>query len=55
MTTLFRRQHTPSFGGATAWLNSGPLDPAGLRRVGECTVAITFLAPGARADVFTLS
>jgi len=31
MTTLFRRLHMPSFGGATAWLNSEPLDPAGLR------------------------
>jgi thiol-disulfide isomerase/thioredoxin len=31
MTTLFRRVHMPSFGGATAWLNSEPLDPAGLR------------------------
>ena len=31
MTTLFRRLHMPSFGGATAWLNSGPLDPDGLR------------------------
>jgi thiol-disulfide isomerase/thioredoxin len=31
MTTLFRRVHMPSFDGATAWLNSEPLDPAGLR------------------------
>jgi thiol-disulfide isomerase/thioredoxin len=31
MTTLFRRVHMPSLEGATAWLNSGPLDPAGLR------------------------
>jgi thiol-disulfide isomerase/thioredoxin len=31
MTTLFRRVHLPSLSGATAWLNSGPLDPAGLR------------------------
>jgi thiol-disulfide isomerase/thioredoxin len=31
MTTLFRRLHMPSLGGATAWLNSAPLDPAGLR------------------------
>ena len=31
MTTLFRRRQMPSLGGATAWLNSGPLDPAGLR------------------------
>ena len=31
MTTLFRRLHMPSFGGATAWLNSEPLDSAGLR------------------------
>src|SRR3954452_14830662 len=31
MTTLFHRVHMPSFGGATAWLNSEPLDPAGLR------------------------
>jgi hypothetical protein len=90
MTTLFRRLHMPSFGGATAWLNSAPLDPAGLRGrvvlinfwtltrinwlravpyvrawshayrgdglvvIGVHTpVAITFLAPGARAHVFT--
>src|SRR3954468_5314091 len=31
MTTLFRRLHMPSFGGATAWLNSEPLDSAELR------------------------
>jgi thiol-disulfide isomerase/thioredoxin len=31
MTTLFGRAHMPSLGGATAWLNSEPLDPAGLR------------------------
>src|ERR1700712_584019 len=31
MTTLFRPVHVPSFGSATAWLNSEPLDPAGLR------------------------
>jgi len=31
MTTLFRRLHMPSFDGATAWLNSEPLDPAVLR------------------------
>ncbi|MGY1616564.1 thioredoxin [Geodermatophilus sp. SYSU D00691] len=31
MTTLFRRLHMPSFDGATAWLNSEPLDPPGLR------------------------
>jgi thiol-disulfide isomerase/thioredoxin len=31
MTTLFRRVHMPSLDGATAWLNSEPLDPAGLR------------------------
>ncbi|WP_448624655.1 redoxin domain-containing protein [Geodermatophilus sp. URMC 64] len=31
MTTLFRRVHMPSFDAATAWLNSEPLDPAGLR------------------------
>jgi thiol-disulfide isomerase/thioredoxin len=31
VTTLFGRVHMPSFGGGTAWLNSEPLDPAGLR------------------------
>ena len=31
MTTLSRGLHMPSFSGASAWLNSGPLDPAGLR------------------------
>jgi thiol-disulfide isomerase/thioredoxin len=31
MTTLFRRVHMPSFDGATAWVNSEPLDPASLR------------------------
>ena len=31
MTTLFRHTHMPSFGGGTAWLNSEPLDAAGLR------------------------
>ncbi|WP_138757439.1 thioredoxin [Modestobacter altitudinis] len=31
MTTLFRRLHMPPLDGATAWLNSAPLDPAGLR------------------------
>lgn len=31
MTTLFRRDHLPSFGGATAWLNSEPLDTEALR------------------------
>ena len=31
MTTLFRRAHLPSFDGATAWLNSGPLDAEALR------------------------
>jgi thiol-disulfide isomerase/thioredoxin len=30
-TTLFRRLHMPSFSGATAWLNSAPLDSDGLR------------------------
>jgi thiol-disulfide isomerase/thioredoxin len=30
MTTTFHRVHMPSFGGATAWLNSEPLDPAAL-------------------------
>ena len=30
MTTLSGRVHLPPFDGATAWLNSGPLDPAGL-------------------------
>jgi thiol-disulfide isomerase/thioredoxin len=29
--TLSGRLHMPSLGGATAWLNSEPLDPAGLR------------------------
>jgi thiol-disulfide isomerase/thioredoxin len=29
--TVFARTHMPSLGGATAWLNSEPLDPAGLR------------------------
>jgi thiol-disulfide isomerase/thioredoxin len=28
---LFQGLHMPSFGGATGWLNSEPLDPAGLR------------------------
>src|SRR4029450_12709965 len=27
----FGRLHMPSLGGATEWLNSAPLDPAGLR------------------------
>ena len=31
MTTLFRRAHLPSFGGATTWLNSEPLDAESLR------------------------
>jgi thiol-disulfide isomerase/thioredoxin len=31
MTTLFRRIHMPSLAAATAWLNSEPLEPAGLR------------------------
>ena len=31
MTTLFRRVHMPSFATATAWLNSEPLESAGLR------------------------
>jgi thiol-disulfide isomerase/thioredoxin len=31
MTALFGRVHMPSFGAGTAWLNSDPLDPAGLR------------------------
>jgi len=31
MTTLFRRVHMPSFDGATGWIGSEPLDPAGLR------------------------
>jgi thiol-disulfide isomerase/thioredoxin len=31
VTTLFRRLHMPPLDGATAWLNSEPLDPAGLR------------------------
>jgi len=31
VTTLSRRVHMPPFDGATAWLNSEPLDPAGLR------------------------
>ncbi|HET6393779.1 MAG TPA: redoxin family protein [Blastococcus sp.] len=31
MTTLFRRAHLPSFAGATAWLNSEPLDAEALR------------------------
>ena len=31
MTTLFRRVHMPSLDGATAWLNSEPLNPEGLR------------------------
>ena len=30
--TVFRRPRTPRLGGATEWLNSEPLDPAGLRR-----------------------
>src|SRR5215212_2462257 len=30
VTTLSGRVHLPPFDGATAWLNSGPLDPAGL-------------------------
>jgi thiol-disulfide isomerase/thioredoxin len=29
--TLFERMHIPPLSGATAWLNSEPLDPAGLR------------------------
>src|SRR3954447_3747108 len=29
--TVSGRLHMPSLGGATAWLNSEPLDPAGLR------------------------
>ncbi len=29
--TAFRRRHMPPLGGATEWLNSEPLDPAGLR------------------------
>ena len=29
--TLFERVHMPSFAGATGWLNSEPLGPAGLR------------------------
>jgi hypothetical protein len=35
---LFERVHTPSFAGATEWLNSEPLGPAGAppsRRPGE--------------------
>jgi hypothetical protein len=28
---VFARVHMPSLGGATGWLNSEPLDPAGLR------------------------
>jgi thiol-disulfide isomerase/thioredoxin len=31
MTTLFRRLRMPPLDGATAWLNTEPLDPAGLR------------------------
>ena len=31
MTTLFRHRQLPPLDGATAWLNSPPLDPAGLR------------------------
>jgi thiol-disulfide isomerase/thioredoxin len=31
VTTLSGRVQLPPFDGATAWLNSGPLDPAGLR------------------------
>jgi thiol-disulfide isomerase/thioredoxin len=31
VTTLFRRLHMPPLDGATAWLNSEPLDPEGLR------------------------
>jgi len=31
MTTLFRRQHLPELDGATTWLGSEPLTPAGLR------------------------
>jgi thiol-disulfide isomerase/thioredoxin len=31
VTALFGRVHMPSLGGGTAWLNSGPLDTAGLR------------------------
>lgn len=31
MTTLFRRIHMPSLGTATGWLNSEPLESAGLR------------------------
>jgi len=29
--SVFERVHMPSLSEATAWLNSGPLDPAGLR------------------------
>ena len=29
--SVFERVHMPSLGGATEWLNSEPLDPAGLR------------------------
>jgi hypothetical protein len=29
--TVFERLHMPSLGGATAWLNSGPLTSAELR------------------------
>ena len=28
--TLFKRVHLPSFGGATEWLDSEPLGPAGV-------------------------
>jgi thiol-disulfide isomerase/thioredoxin len=31
MTTLFERAHLPTFGGATTWLNSEPLDTEALR------------------------
>jgi thiol-disulfide isomerase/thioredoxin len=31
MTTLFRRVHLPSLTGTSAWLNSEPLEPPGLR------------------------
>jgi len=30
--TLFERVHMPSFAGATEWLNSEPLGPAGAYR-----------------------
>jgi thiol-disulfide isomerase/thioredoxin len=37
--TIFERQHMPSFGGATAWLNSEPL---GLAELGEHVVLVDF-------------